>query len=192
MIQMRQAVSGPALLAAGLMMAVLAAPHGATANEGETIYSFSGGYSGGPDGAFPSGDLIRDAAGNFYGVTSGGGGSTNCSLGCGTIYKVTDGEESVLYAFTGGSDGAYPAGALLLDDEGNFYGVTGSNDVNYHGTVFKLAPDGTKTILHTFAGGTPDGSGPNGDLIADGDGNLLRHDRFWRERKLRWWLRHCL
>ena len=54
MIQMRQAVSAPALLAAGLMMAVLAAPHGAMANEGETIYSFSGGYSGGPDGAFPS------------------------------------------------------------------------------------------------------------------------------------------
>ena len=60
-------------------------------------------------------------------------------------------------------------GGLLLDQEGNLYGVTGSNDVNYQGTVFKLTADGNKTILHTFTGGATDGSGPTGDLIADAE-----------------------
>ena len=45
-------------------------------NLGKTLYSFSGGYTNGPDGAFALGSLVADTAGNYYGVTSGGGGST--------------------------------------------------------------------------------------------------------------------
>jgi uncharacterized repeat protein (TIGR03803 family) len=50
--------------------------------------------------------------------------------------------------------------------------VTNVGGESNMGTVFKIAPDGTKTTLHSFAGGTDDGARPNGDLIADADGNL--------------------
>src|SRR5205085_2474021 len=47
------------------------------------LYSFTGGA----DGSFP-GSLIRDKAGNLYGTTRLGGASTNCILGCGTVFKL--------------------------------------------------------------------------------------------------------
>ena len=37
--------------------------------------------------------------------------------------------------------------------------------------MFKLAPDGTETVLHAFTA-SDDGSGPYGGLIADANGNL--------------------
>src|SRR4029077_21214231 len=39
------------------------------------------------------------------------------------------------------------------------------------GVVFKLAPDGTETVLHSLKGGS-DGAFPKAGLIADGHGNL--------------------
>jgi hypothetical protein len=47
-------------------------------------------FKGGPDGAFPSADLIMDAAGNLYGTASlGGVTSQSCfSVGCGTVFKL--------------------------------------------------------------------------------------------------------
>ena len=63
--------------------------------------------------------MIRDSAGNLYGVTDCGGAS-----GVGVVFKVdTSGHETVLYTFTGGTDGAYPNG-VILDSAGNFYGTT--------------------------------------------------------------------
>src|SRR5262249_53572037 len=66
-----------------------------------------------------------------------------------------------LYSFTGGSDGANPyAGSLIFDAAGNLYGTTqqrgGSGGCGGFGcgTVFKLAPDGTLTVLYSFAGGS--------------------------------------
>ncbi len=44
-------------------------------------------------------------------------------------------------------------------------------DVSGDGTIFKLAPDGTYTILHTFTGGDTDGSEPWGGLTRGSDGN---------------------
>jgi len=76
-------------------------------------------FSGGADGANPLGGLVLDAAGNLYGTTSAGGPS-----GFGTIFRIdTSGNESVLYSFTGGADGAYPYAALILDGAGNLYGT---------------------------------------------------------------------
>jgi hypothetical protein len=84
------------------------------------IYNFTGGS----DGSAPSGGVIFDAAGNLYGVATTGG--NGCSGGCGTVYELTPGENgqwtvSVLYSFTGGTDGGYPAGTLVFDPGGNLY-----------------------------------------------------------------------
>jgi hypothetical protein len=45
-------------------------------------------FSGGSDGAFPRTALLPDGAGSFCGATSGGG-SFNCTNGCGVVYKLT-------------------------------------------------------------------------------------------------------
>jgi len=126
-----------------------------------------------PDGAYPSGGVIADQAGNLYGTTAGGGAPG----GYGTVFELSPGgADTVLYAFQDGSDGRQPVGALLIDTSGNFYGAAGggtsSNCSNSGcGIVFKLAPDGTQTVLYSFQG-LGDGAYPQGNLIADKAGNL--------------------
>jgi|HubBroStandDraft_6_1064221.scaffolds.fasta_scaffold41194_2 uncharacterized repeat protein (TIGR03803 family) len=96
------------------------------------------------DGEYPS-SLVRDAAGNLYGVTLGGGTGSGCYYGsCGTVFKLdTSGNKTVLHNFTG-SDGQLPIG-LSMDKAGNLYGTTlgggkGSQCAYYKGcgVVFKL------------------------------------------------------
>jgi uncharacterized repeat protein (TIGR03803 family) len=138
----------------------------------------------GSDGSRP-GDwagLLADAAGNLYGTTSAGGDRTSCAAqfieGCGTVFQLMpSGALTVLYSFTGGSDGGDPTAGLIADTAGNLYGTTleggatGSCNRPYGcGTVFQLTPSGTLTVLHTFTGS--DGAGPEAGLIADAAGNL--------------------
>lgn len=142
------------------------------------LYAFKGGIRG--DGCDPSGSLIADKQGNLYGTTGAGGISNNeCNYGCGTVFMLKpDGEEKELYSFQGGTDGQLPNAPLMLDKSGNIYGTTiGSNPATCEGacgTVFKLAPDGTETVLYDFCSlkYCPDGSDPDGGLIADNAGNL--------------------
>jgi uncharacterized repeat protein (TIGR03803 family) len=94
------------------------------------LYSFAGGA----DGATPYAGLIRDAAGNLYGTTDAGG-----AYGAGTVFKVgPGGKESVLYSFTGGTDGEQPRAALGRDSAGNLYGTTYRGGAGY-GVIFKIA-----------------------------------------------------
>lgn len=134
-------------------------------------------FQGGGDGASPQSALIADGAGNLYGTTYYGGGGA-CFGGCGTIFRLApDGTLRVLYSFQGGSDGEYPAAGLTADTSGNLYGTTseGAGSGCYGnqgcGTVFRLAPDGSFAVLHTFAGGS-DGGQPEAGLIIDAAGNL--------------------
>jgi uncharacterized repeat protein (TIGR03803 family) len=133
-------------------------------------------FNDSPGGGFPSQSLIRDAAGNFYGVALEGAG------GSGVIFKLSpSGKERVLYNFVGGQNNnpKDPQGGLLMDTAGNLYGTTISGGVSacntqerpYCGTVFKLAKNGKLTILHSF-NGKSDGAGPSGNLLMDSAGNL--------------------
>jgi uncharacterized repeat protein (TIGR03803 family) len=125
-------------------------------------------FQGGSDGAQPA-VSVRDRAGNLYGVTGDGGGDGCGGSGCGTVFKLSSsGAEAVLYNFAGGADGYYP-GSVTMDKDGDLYGTTyyggGKGcDGNGCGTVFRLAPDGTKTVLHVFKNGN-DGALPEGDLV---------------------------
>jgi uncharacterized repeat protein (TIGR03803 family) len=104
-------------------------------------------FAGGTDGADPEGPLVR-GGGNLYGATKSGGGSGCGGYGCGIVYELTKGKLTVLYIFTGGSDGAYPTGPLALDTDGTLYGTTvAGGDLNCNGpygygcgVVFKLHP----------------------------------------------------
>ncbi|MEJ0048633.1 MAG: choice-of-anchor tandem repeat GloVer-containing protein [Rhodospirillales bacterium] len=130
-----------------------------------TLYAFTGGS----DGKNPDGGLIRDSAGNLYGTTIHGGGFSS-----GVVFKVApDGAETVLYTFTeNAGDGGLPIAGVIMDKAGNLYGTTAYGGTSENGTVFKLAPDGTETVLYSFAGGT-DGSLPYAGLMMDGAGNLF-------------------
>ncbi len=136
------------------------------------LYSFAGGS----DGAGPLAGLIADSAGNLYGTTAKGGGAGCGGHGCGTVFKLTpDGTETVLYSFAGGNDGISPVAGLITDSAGNLYGTTQLGGKNHFGTVFKLAPDGTETVLYRFCfQGDPctDGGSPYAGLIKDKAGNL--------------------
>jgi uncharacterized repeat protein (TIGR03803 family) len=106
-------------------------------------------FKGGADGSYPTGALTPDSGGSFYGATDQGG-STACSgNGCGTIFKLdAKGNETVLYSFTGTTDGEAPNGNLVMDVSGDLYGTTyqgGDSSCGYGGTsgcgvVFELTP----------------------------------------------------
>ena len=122
-------------------------------------------FAGGSDGAWPYGSLVEDAAGNFYGTTIEGGAHSD-----GVVFKLSKGTETLLHNF-GGSDGMYPVAGLVLDGSGNLYGTTKQGGAHGAGTVFKVAPDGTETVLYSFAG-TSDGAFPMCNLLMDKKGNL--------------------
>jgi uncharacterized repeat protein (TIGR03803 family) len=128
------------------------------------------------DGGNPAGDLIRDRkTGDLYGSTLGGGPG-----GAGTVFKLSiNGTLSTLYAFTGGADGNTPEGRLLRDASGTLYGTTYGGGANGKGTIYKIAPDGPETVLHSFGGGTKDGVNPtNAGLAMDASGNLYGMAQF--------------
>lgn len=125
-----------------------------------------------PDGAYPYDGLVLDKKSNFYGTTNAGG-----AFNQGAVFVITKkGAERLLYSFSGGTDGAYPQGWLVPDEQGNLYGTTyfGGSYTNCPygcGIVFEVAPDGTETVLHRFSGGT-DGAYPAAGLIRDKKGNF--------------------
>jgi uncharacterized repeat protein (TIGR03803 family) len=137
----------------------------------ETILHAFGGRRN-DDGAYPYAPLIADGSGNLYGTTLKGG-ALDCD--CGIVFRLApDNSETVLHIFAGnkGGDGAYPYGGVVADASGNLYGTTwgGGGDCDC-GTIFRIAPDGTETVLHAFADGG-DGAYPMGGLAIDNKGNL--------------------
>jgi uncharacterized repeat protein (TIGR03803 family) len=136
------------------------------------LYSFKGGTA---DGAAPIGLMMLD--GTFY-LTTANGGDSSCNDGCGTIaaFKIGD-RERTLHKFVL-SEGVRPS-APLLAYNGRLYGVacaggewgngfTCSSGSSYQefgaGSLFRIAPDGSFTVLHYFEGG--DGATPMASLIA--------------------------
>lgn len=127
------------------------------------LYSFPGFKN---DGTAPTGGLIKDKKGNLYGTTTAGGTGNN-----GTVFRLApNGKETVLYSFGTGTDGVMPSAGVVRDKAGNLYGTTFGGGASGDGTVYKLAPDGTETVLHSFDGS--DGSVPFAVLILDSAGNL--------------------
>jgi uncharacterized repeat protein (TIGR03803 family) len=156
---------------------------GQTAWTEQILWSFSGGT----DGSNPSSaGVIADRTGALYGTASAGG-----AFNKGVVFKLTppkDGQtawtETTLWAFSGGSDGAFPDAGLIADRTGALYGTTANggnvNNVCFFGgagAVFKLTPpkDGktawTETTLWAFSGGS-DGCFPQAPLISDERGTL--------------------
>jgi uncharacterized repeat protein (TIGR03803 family) len=167
---------------AGLAVLILTLSAFAAAQQESTLYVFKGQE----DGAFPYASLIADSAGNLYGTTSEGGGSSACGtidhkpVGCGTVFELSPPApggnhwtETVLHIFPGGTtDGAEPSAPLVIDAAGNLYGTTNSGGASNLGAIFELSPPSqpggawTETVLRSIAIGSPSG------LLLDSKGNL--------------------
>jgi uncharacterized repeat protein (TIGR03803 family) len=137
------------------------------------------------DGNLPSGTLLKDSAGNLYGMTSAGGAHN-----LGTVYRLSPTstgsfKETILHSFAGGSAaGAFPEGPLVRDSVGNLYGVTSVGGIRATvcnssagpgcGVVFKLTPTSTgqwaEAVLHGFTG--TDGGNSFAGLVRDSKGNF--------------------
>jgi uncharacterized repeat protein (TIGR03803 family) len=142
------------------------------------------------DGSSPEAPLIQASDGELYGTASDGG--TN---GFGTIFKITtNGTFTALYSFGAAqassfwaADGMNPKAALLQGSDGNLYGTASIGGTNNpatlygilgFGTVFKLTPDGTFSVLYGFgtvqdgSGNALDGADPVAALVQGSDGNF--------------------
>jgi uncharacterized repeat protein (TIGR03803 family) len=136
-----------------------------------TIYSFRGQ----PDGSFPYGALLFDAAGNIYGTTYYGGAN-----GIGSVYKLSrrsigEWNENLLYSFQDdGVDGNSPISNLVFDGAGNLYGTTSEGGLG-SGTIFKLSPvsggQWAESVVHSFKG-SPDGAFAYNGMVVDRFGNF--------------------
>jgi len=148
------------------------------------LYSFAGGSS---DGAGPE-SLIQGRDGNFYGTTSLGGISA-CARPepvsqqgpseCGTVFEVTpDGEESVLYFFSGKADGGAPNASLVQASDGSLLGTCASGGIANQangaaggGVLFRILGTGFEEVVYAFDGSNGNGALPT-SLMQAADGNF--------------------
>jgi uncharacterized repeat protein (TIGR03803 family) len=140
----------------------------------ETVpHAFTGNVG---DGGFPEyGNVTFDQAGNMYGTTSAFG-----AFACGVVWELTPSAggwtESVLYNFTGGTDGCSPASGVIFDTAGNLYGTTAcifACEGQGLGTIYQLVPSNGGWVENTlleFNAST--GTHPIGTLTADQSGNF--------------------
>ncbi|MDD5200213.1 MAG: hypothetical protein PHC88_10480 [Terrimicrobiaceae bacterium] len=116
-------------------------------------------------GSNPSGSLTLDGT-TLYGMTNGGGSS-----GFGTVFKIgTDGNGFIpLISFSGGAaDGRNPLGSLLLSGS-TLFGMTQTGGAAAKGLLFSMDVSGLKFApLHSFVGGSTDGSNPVASLVLGG------------------------
>jgi uncharacterized repeat protein (TIGR03803 family) len=85
------------------------------------------------DGEFPAWPPIQATDGNFYGITTQGGGSSNS----GTIYRITlDGTLTTVHSFSASEGGQ--SWALTQGTDGAIYGATPFGGTYNRGTIFRL------------------------------------------------------
>jgi uncharacterized repeat protein (TIGR03803 family) len=124
------------------------------------LHDFGGGFH---DGEAPAAPLLN-VNDTLYGSTTLGG-----PWNAGIIFSLsTTGAETVLYDFTGRpKDGSEPS-SPLVDVDGTLYGTTKFGGAKNLGTVFSVTTSGAETVLHSFKGGTHDGSLPRSLIDVNG------------------------
>jgi uncharacterized repeat protein (TIGR03803 family) len=152
-----------------LIVALAAMP--AYAQTYSVLYNF-GTRGGDPANPFWTGNITEGWDGNLYTTATQGGVKGN-----GAVFRMSpEGKLYVLYDFcaqTNCTDGTVPRGGLTLGYDGNFYGTTynGGTDNGGQGTLFRITPTRTYTVLHSFGPGL-DGAFPE-SAPTQGDGDIL-------------------
>jgi uncharacterized repeat protein (TIGR03803 family) len=113
--------------------------------------------------------MLLAADGNLYLTTFSGGGS-----GAGSLIRI-DANDAVttVASFTGPpAQGSGPYAGVIQASDGNFYGTTYLGGANQAGTVYRVTPTGTYTLLHSFTNAQQGGFFPYAGLVQGPDGNL--------------------
>lgn len=163
------AATGVALVVAGVFASSALAAE-------RVIYAFRGGSDG-----IGSNALVADGAGNLFGTTFNGGGSS----GAGTVYELSPPAqlggawtETILYRFSYAAlgNGIGPLAGLVMDASGNLYGTTWLGGPQGAGVAFELSPPSitggswTYSLLYGFGGAGL--SSPEARMVLDKAGNL--------------------
>jgi uncharacterized repeat protein (TIGR03803 family) len=141
-------------------------------------------FKGQRDGAYPVAGVTY-LNGELYGTTFFGGEvGSGCPAGCGTVFEVnpSSGREHVVYSFKGGADG-YLSASVLLPYHGQLYGTTpyggtgnkgpcSISGYGHCGTIYRISPTGTKSILYDFQGPPTDGNRPSSQRLLEVSGAL--------------------
>ena len=110
--------------------------------------------------------FMQDTDGNFYGTASQASDPT------GLAFKVSgSGVESTLAHFDSYDIGVEPAGGLTRGLDGNFYGTTETGGAYDSGSIFRLAPAGAVSVVHSFT--LPEGNGSLSRLLRMSDGSFF-------------------
>jgi uncharacterized repeat protein (TIGR03803 family) len=150
-----------------VLSSVLAAGTTASAQTVTTLASMT-------DGQYPWGSLVADPNGNLFGTTEQGG------AGYGTVFEIAKTSSGYATPITlvsfDKTNGAYPFAGLIIDANGNLFGTAQQGGASQCSTVFEIARASTgyastPTTLVDFD--CTSGSGPEGGLIADANGNLF-------------------
>jgi uncharacterized repeat protein (TIGR03803 family) len=91
----------------------------------------------GQNGYAPFGELVRDAKGNLYGTTEGGGAA---DAGAAFRLSLSAGQwkQTALYSFGAGQDGTSPVSPLIGNTKLGFFGTTAGGGKANWGTVFQF------------------------------------------------------
>ncbi len=122
----------------------------------------------GPSSSLSPGGVTLGTDGRFYGVIVGIPNFNHY----GAVFKLTaSGNLNLLHVFEGGLDGMDPLSPPIESIDGNFYGTTQSSGSNCNcGTVYKMTPDGTTSLIHVFD--VTDGAAPENPPVQATNGNL--------------------
>ena len=122
-------------------------------------------FGNGTDGTDALGTLVQASDGTFFGTTRGGG-----TVGGGTVFSITPtGTYAKLHDFDGSNDGNTPNKELTDGHDGFYYGTALVGSPSGHGTIFKVTPSGTFTVVHSMSAAE---GNPGSGLVLGNDGNL--------------------
>lgn len=138
------------------------------------LFSFTG-----ANGSNPEGSLVVGRDGLLYGTTMTGGTNDR-----GTVFKITTtGTHTLLHSFETlgnfnangdgvNANGSNPRAGLRQGPDGNFYGTAYNGGPGGYGTVFRITPSGTVSLVHGFVGMPGDGAHPLSPVTVMPDGTL--------------------
>jgi uncharacterized repeat protein (TIGR03803 family) len=131
------------------------------------LYNF-GSAGGDPSQPLAAGIVAQGRDGNLYGTAVNGGANNQ-----GAVFKITPkGTLNVVFSFNATALGPFsPFSGLTLGTDGDFYGTTQGGGSSDDGTIFKITPAGSLTVLHSFTG-LADGYTPKSPPVEGTDGNF--------------------
>jgi len=121
----------------------------------------------------PTGRLLQDNEGNFYGTASGTEYVANRRHvhTSGAVFKISPQGQLLWQLQFPGTNDVFPAAGLFQDEEGFLYGTTFYGGIQNQGTVFKVSANGRFVWSTPFRGAN--GAGPFGELVRGCDGFLF-------------------